>query len=252
MDDVWQWAIGAVAIGIMSGLAGAGLLMMALTKGREDDPLYRDSARSMAISCFVFFTLAGVVIAASIVNRDSFEDVPSRLVELLPDLLVAGLILVVGRAVALAAGSVVAKAVVAASARIRDQAALLVRTVVTAAAVVLALAQLGVDTTLLQITGGALLFGLAAAAALLVGFGGRDLAAEIAAGRYLSRLIAVGDTIEVVIDDRTMSGRVVGMHPATIEIVDPSGTVRHLSNSRVVSAGWGAERPGSNDSFGGT
>ena len=234
MDDVWQGAIGAVAIGIMSGLAGAGLLMMALTKGREDDPLYRDSARSMAISCFVFFTTAGVVIAVSIVNRDSFEDVPSALVDVLPRLLVAGLILVVGRSVALAAGSLAAKAVVAASGRVREQLALLVRTVITAAAIVIALGQVGVDTTLLQITGGALLFGLAAAAALLIGLGGRDLAGEIAAGRYLARLIAVGDRVELDVDGEVLAGEVVGMHPATLELRGDDGVVHHVSNARLM------------------
>ncbi|MDZ7679974.1 MAG: hypothetical protein U5K29_15650 [Acidimicrobiales bacterium] len=251
MDELWQWAIGAVAVGIMAGLAGAGLLMMALTKGREDDPVYRDSARSMAISCFVFFTAAGVIIAVSIVNRDSFEDVPSDLVAALPDLLVAGLILVVGRAVALAAGSFAAKAVVAASARVRSQAALLVRTVITAAAVVLALAQVGVDTTLLQITGGALLFGLAAAAALLVGLGGRELAGEIAAGRYLSRIVAVGDVVEITWDGEVISGRVVGMHPATLELRDSDGVTHHLGNSQVLSAGLRTRADGSGGEPGG-
>lgn len=247
MDDVWQWAIAAVAIGIMSGLAGAGLLMLALTKGREDDSLYRDSARAMAISCFVFFTTAGIVIAVSIVNRDSFEDVPSQLVDVLPRILVAGLILVVGRAVALAAGSVVAKGMVAASARVRDQAALLVRTLVTAAAVVIALAQLGVDTTLLQITGGALLFGLAAAAALLVGLGGRELAAELAAGRYLARLVAIDDRIEVTVDGRTLVGRIVAQNPATLAVQTDDGLIHHLNNSRVLSGDLrtGLGEPGS-------
>jgi small-conductance mechanosensitive channel len=237
MDDVWQWAIGAVALGIMSGLAAAGLLLMALTKGREEDPVYRDSARSMAISAFVFFTVVGVILAVSIVNRDSFEDVPGALVDVLPDLLIAGLILVVGRALALAAGSFVAKAIVASSRRVRDQVALLVRVAITAAAVVVALAQVGVDTTLLQITGGAVLFGLAAAAALLVGLGGRDMAAEIAAGRYLSRIVAVGDHIELDRDGGTLAGRVMGLHPATLEVLTEDGAVHHISNSQVLSAG---------------
>lgn len=238
MDELWMLAIGAVAIGIMSGLAGAGLLMLALTKGRDDDPLFRDSARAMAIACFVFFTTAGFVVAVSIVNRDSFEDVPSAMVDYLPDLLIAGLILVVGRALALAAGSYVARVTVAASSRVRDQTAMLVRSIITAAAVVVALGQVGVNTTLLQITGGALLFGLAAAAALLVGFGGRDMASEIAAGRYLARLLHLGDTVELTWDGAEVAGRVVGLHPATVELQVADGTSRHLTNSQVLSSGF--------------
>jgi hypothetical protein len=249
MTETWEWAIGAVAIGIMAGLAGAGLLMLALMKGRDDDPVYRDSARAMAIACFVFFTTAGVVVAVSIVNRDSFDEIPAQMVDLLPRLLVAGLILVVGRAVALAAGSYISKLLAASTGRVREQAAVLVRVLVTAAAVVIALAQLGVDTTLLQIVGGALLFGLAAAAALLVGFGGRDLAAEIAAGRYLARVVALGDSIEVRFDGEVVAGTVVGMHPATLELVGPDGSTRHVSNSHVVSAGWRTVGRGPNGSF---
>jgi hypothetical protein len=237
MDDVWQLAVGAVAIGIVSGLTGAGLLMLALTKGREDDPIYRDSARSLAIMCFVFFTAAGFVIAASIVNRDSFQDVPSAMVDLLPQLLVAGLVLVTGRALALAMGSYVGRSLAASTGRVREQASLLVRSLVTAAAVVIALAQVGVNTTLLQITGGALLFGIAAAAALLIGLGGRDVAAEIAAGRYLARVVPVGATVEIIWDGEVVIGRVVGLHPATIELAQGDGSSIHLNNSGVLSSG---------------
>lgn len=243
MDEVWQWAIGVVALGIMSGLAGAGILMIALTKGRGDDPLYRDSARSMAILWFVMFTVVGLVLAVSIVNHDSFEDVPAQLVDLLPQLLVAGLIILVGRALALAAGSYVARTV-AVHGRVRDQASLLVRTTVTAGAVVLALDQLGLDTTLLQVVGGAVILGLAVAGALLVGLGGRDMAAEIAAGRYLARLVRVGDRLEVSLGSEVVSGRVAAMHPATLEVTLADGSTRHLSNSQVFTSGPRIIAPG--------
>lgn len=236
MSDVWQWAVLVLAIGIMSGLAGAGILMMALTKGRDNDPLYRDSARSLAIIWFVVFATAGLLLAVSIVNRDSFEDVPAALRDVVPQLVAAGLILVVGRALALAAGSYVARTV-AVHSRVRSQAALLVRTTVTAAAVVIALDQLGVDTALLQIIGAALVFGLAAAAALLVGLGGREMASEVAAGRYLARLLRSGDRIELTVGGETVRGKVVGLHPATVEIALDDGSSRHLSNSQVFSAG---------------
>lgn len=237
MDDRWVVAIGAVAIGIMAGLAGAGLLHRVLTRGRRDDPVYRDSARAMAISCFIFFTAAGIVVAISVLNRDSFEDVPSRLVDVLPRYLTAGLIVIAGRAIALAAGSVVNESLSASSARARSQAATGVRALITAAAIVIALAQVGVNTTLLQITGGALLFGLAAAAALLVGFGGRGVASEVAAGRYLVRLLRPGDRVEIVLPDGVVAGTVVALHPATLEVREDGGASRHLANSSVLAAG---------------
>ncbi|QGG96383.1 hypothetical protein [Actinomarinicola tropica] len=237
MDDVWVVAIGAVAIGVMAGLAGAGLLHRVLTSGRRDDPVYRDSARAMAISCFIFFTVAGILVAISVLNRDSFEDVPSRLVDVLPRYLTAGLVLVAGRAIALAAGSVVSESLAASSVRARAQAATGVRALVTAAAIVIALAQVGVNTTLLQITGGALLFGLAAAAAMIVGFGGRGVAAEVAAGRYLVRVLRTGDRVEIPLPEGTVTGVVAGLHPATVEVREDAGAHRHLANSAVLAAG---------------
>ncbi|MBK5224159.1 MAG: mechanosensitive ion channel [Acidimicrobiia bacterium] len=237
MDDVRIVAIGAQAIGLMAGLAGAGLLHRALTKGRGDDPVYRNSARAMAISCFVFFTVAGSLVAISVLNHDSFDDVPSRLVDVLPRYLIAGLVVVAGRAIALAAGSVVSQALEASSPRVRAQAAALVRFLVTAAAVVIALAQLGVNITLLQITGAALLFGLAGAAALLVGLGGREVASEVAAGRYLVRVLQVGDHVEIPLPSGSVTGRVVSMQPGTIEVDEGGGTLRHIPNSQVLAAG---------------
>jgi hypothetical protein len=237
MDDVWVAAIAAVAIGLMAGLAGAGLLYRALLARRPDDPVYRDSARSMAISCFIFFTAVGVLIAISVVNRDSFEDVPSRLVDELPAFLAAGLILVGGRAIALAAGSVTQQSLQASSPRVRDQAGRLVRWTITAAAIVIALAQIGVNTTLLQITGGALLFGLALSCALLVGFGGQYVAAEVAAGRYVTRVLQLGDEVEVrLAADDVVSGEVVALDPGTVAIQQADGSVRHVGNRAVLDA----------------
>lgn len=238
MDDVWAVAVGAVAIGIMAGLAGAGLLHRALTAGRGDDPVYRDSARAMSISCFVFFTMAGLIVAISVLNRDSFEDVPSQLVDVLPDYLAAGLIFIGGRAIALAAGSVVQQALAASSTRVRDQAARLVRWTVTAAAAVIALAQVGVNTTLLQITGGAVLFGLALACALLVGLGGQGVAAELAAGRYVARILQVGDRVEVRLGEGdVVVGEVVALDPGSVAVATADGAIRHLGNRALLDAG---------------
>jgi hypothetical protein len=238
MDDRWAVAIGALAIGIMAGLAGAGLLYRALTSGRREDAVYRDSARAMAISCFIFFTVAGGLVALSILNEDSFEDVPSQLVDLLPSFLAAGLILVGGRAIALAAGSVVQQSLQASSARVREQAARLVRWTITAAAIVIALAQVGVNTTLLQIIGGALLFGLALSCALLVGLGGQNVAAEVAAGRYITRILQLGDHVEIQLGaDDVVRGEIIGLDPGSVAIALGDGSVRHVGNRAVLNAG---------------
>lgn len=234
MDEViWSWAIGSIAVGIMAGLAAAGLLWRALTSGRGHDPVVRDTARALALFLFLFLAVTGVVVAVSIVDRDELERIPSDLLDYLPHVLAAGIIAIGGRAIALISGSAVARALGPSSGRVRDQAAWLVRALVTAAAVIIALDQLGVDTTLLQIAGAAVLFAAAGASALLIGLGGRDLAAELAAGRYLQRMLRAGD--RVVLGD--VVGEVVEVHPATLELRLDDGSVRHVPNADALRAG---------------
>ncbi|HSL58287.1 MAG TPA: hypothetical protein VK866_10640 [Acidimicrobiales bacterium] len=242
MDEVtWSWAIGSIAVGIMAGLAGAGLLWRALTAGRDDDPVVRDTARALAIFLFLFFAVTGVVVAVAIVDRDELERIPSDLLAYLPHVLAAGIIAIGGRAVALVAGGAVSRSLGPSSGRVRDQAAWAVRSLITAAAIVIALDQLGVDTGLLQIAGAAALFGVAGAGALLIGLGGRDLAGELAAGRYLQRMLRPGDrvAIDATVDGTALVavGVVVEVHPATLELRLDDGTVRHLPNAAVLRAG---------------
>ena len=69
----------------------------------------------------------------------------------------------------------------------------------------------------------------AATFALLVGLGGRELGADLAAGRYLHRMVDVGDEVDV----DGVEGIVVDVHPATLELLVGDETV-HVPNSRVM------------------
>ena len=64
--------------------------------------------------------------------------------------------------------------------------------------------------------------------ALLVGLGGREMGGELAAGRHLSRIVAVGDRVEV----DGIVGRIVALHPASVEI-DLDGASLHVANTRL-------------------
>ena len=61
--------------------------------------------------------------------------------------------------------------------------------------VLLALGQLGVNTQLLTLTFAAVLLCLASAMAMLIGLGGGSVAREVAAGRYLRRILSEGDHV---------------------------------------------------------
>ena len=80
--------------------------------------------------------------------------------------------------------------------------------------VLLALGQLGVNTELLTLAFAAVLLCLASAMALLIGLGGRHVAREVAAGRYLRRIVNEGDHVR----SGEVEGTVVALHAATTEM----------------------------------
>jgi hypothetical protein len=232
MIDTWVWAVGAVIVGLLSGVVGAALVRIALIKGRENRQEVVDAARATSILVFLFFAVIGVVVAVGVSSRETLRPIPADLLAYSPHVLAAGMILIAGRAIGFAVAGYLRSALSRSTTRVRTQITEAARVVITAAAGVLSLRQLGIDTTILNILIGAMLFGLAAAFALLVGFGGRELSRELALGRYLGRIFHPGD--ELAVGD--VSGVIVALHPASIELVTEDGTSVHLTNSQVFRA----------------
>ncbi len=229
MIDPWIYAVGAVIIGLLSGVVGAALVHRIILDGRRDRPEAHDAARATATFLFLFFTSLGVIVAIGFLNPETLEPIPAEVLRKSPLVLAAGLILISARAIAFAVTGMVNTAFASSSGRIRAQVATVGRAVVYVVGVVLALSQLGVETTILTMIVGAVAFGGAAAFALLVGLGGRELGGELAAGRNLHRLIRVGDQITI---DGT-EGRVVAMHPASVVLTMVDGASLHLANTRL-------------------
>ena len=241
MINPWIYAAGAVIVGLLSGVVGAALVRVIILKGRDDRPEAHDAARATATFLFLFFAVLGVIVAIGFTNPDTLEPIPADVVRKSPLVLSAGLILIAGRAIAFALGGMVNAAFAGSSSRLRVQLGAASRFLVTAVALVLAHSQLGVDTTIPSIIAAAVLFGLATAFALLVGLGGRELGGELAAGRYLGRLVRVGDEIDI----DGVSGRIVVMHPASVEVAVNGDSV-HLSNTRLSRGDLRVRRAASN------
>lgn len=225
--DPWLFATGAVIVGLLSGVIGAALARSIIIKGREDQPEMVDAGRAAAIFVFLFFAVIGVIVAVGVTSRESLKPLPANIVEYSPHVLASGLIFILGRAIGHALHGFTLRSLSRTSSRLRSQLAEALRFVVTIIAAVLALRQLGIDTGILNILVAAVVFGLALAFALLVGLGGRELGRELAYGRYLHRFLRVGDDVEVGGE----SGRIVALHPATIELYRADGTTVHISNS---------------------
>ncbi len=232
MNDAWIWATGAVVVGLLSGVVGAALVRRIILNGREDRPEIHDASKATSTFIFLFFVALGGVVAIGFADSTSLEPLPVEIIRKSPRILAAGLILIAGRAIAFAFGGVVSSAFAGSTARVRVQLFTSGRFLIYAVSGVLALSQLGVDTTILTIIAAAVLFGVAGAFALLVGFGGRTLGGELAAGRYLHRLVTVGDVIEI--DD--VIGTVEALHPASVELVDADGSRVHVPNTQLTSS----------------
>jgi len=229
MIDPWIYASGAILVGLLSGVVGAALVRRIILNDRRDRPEALDAARATATFLFLFFTSLGVIVAIGFTNPETLEPIPAEVLRKSPRILAAGLILIAARAIAFAIGGMVNTAFAGSSARIRGQVASAASVLIYVIAGVLALSQLGVETTILSLIVAAVAFGLAGAFALLVGFGGRELGGELAAGRYLSRLVRVGDRVTV----DAITGRIVALHPASVEIATADGASVHLPNTRL-------------------
>ncbi len=228
MIDPWIYAAGSVLVGLLSGVVGSALVRRIILNDRRDRPEAIDAARATSTFLFLFFTSVGVVVAIGFTNPATLEPIPAELLRKSPRILAAGLILISGRAIAFAVGGMINTSFAASSARIRAQLGAVARMLVYVIAGVLALSQLGVETTILTIIVGAVVFGTAGAFALLVGLGGRELGGELAAGRTLQRIVTVGD--EVTVDG--LRGRVIAFHPASVELATGDGDSTHLANTR--------------------
>jgi hypothetical protein len=230
--ETWVLASGAVIIGLLSGVIGAALIHRIVGPRATDRPELADAAKAAALFVFLFFSVIGVIVAVGLSDRETLESIPADLLAYSPRILAAGLILIVGRAAALALGGAVARTFERGSATSSVQLASAVRYLVTMAAVVLAISQLGIDVTILYIVTAAVVFALGLAFALLIGLGGRELGADLAAGRYVQRVVRIGDVVRV----GDLRGRVVSLHAASVEIETGPDSRAHVRYSQVLDA----------------
>lgn len=232
MDSRWIGAIVAMALGLLVGAVAGFWARRRLSRVTDRPILNRLSAPSAAF-LFWFFTSVGVAFAVGFVSPETLRPIPKQVLSYLPRVLAAGLILIAGYAAAAIAGGLMAGALARATGRHQRELEVSVRYTVMALSIILALAQLGVNLTIITVLVGALALTIGAAVAMLVGLGGRQLANELAAGRYLRRHLRVGASIEA----GAHQGTIVALHPATVEIAEDGGTTVHAPYSAVLASG---------------
>jgi len=223
---------GAVLVG---GLLVAGLLALVVrrTLAARKTPALARSAGDAASLTFWVVLAASVAVAIGLLSPGALDPVPALVLSYLPRVLSAGLILIAGRALAAVLGRFVVRATerAAVSSTTLESA---VRWTVIGLAIVLALAQLGIDTAILLILVGGLTAALALSFGLMTGLGARDVAANVAAGRVVRQTISTDGQLR----SGEISGRVTGLGPAMVSLELADGREIHLPYSRLLDSGF--------------
>ncbi len=196
MNDTWWWAAGLIAAGLALGVI-ASIAARRYLGSSARRPALREAAGPAATLLFWLFVAAGLIAAVASASPTTIEDIPSDLLGWLPRLGVAGVILIAGFVIATIASTGVARAARSATGRSQPGVETTVRLGIIAGAVVLALTQLGVDTTILDVLVAASAFGVALALAGIAIVGGRDTARSVAVGKSIAEHLEIGARVTV-------------------------------------------------------
>ena len=226
-----RWIIAAAAV-------GGGLVLGALVGSVLRRWLSRDTRRPMlqeiagAASVFVFWlaTATGAIVAMAATSPDTLRPIPSDILSWMPNVLAAGLILLAGYALAIAVSGSLSRGFLRATGQRSRLAERTMRSAVIAGSVIVALGQLGVETTILIVLTGGAAATAALAIGLLAGLGGRDTASAIAAGRVLKPDLAEGQVL--LIDDEELT--IAQLRPATVVLVNSAGNRIVITYTRLL------------------
>jgi hypothetical protein len=234
----WLIALGAVVVGVLVATFVSARVRSSLGKPSRTDKL-RQLSEPLGSVCFALILGVGVIVALGIGDPDSLATMPKSIIAFVPKLLVATLFILGGGAVATLVSNAVAASVLRATGSPQPQIARLVRTIVTAIFALLAVGQIGIDTKIVDLITTGLVGSISLALALLTGFGGRATAAEIAAGRFLTKIVAKGDRIQSdSVPEFAQPLLVHKLHGAMLEVAlpDEPGTTMFIPNSQLTSA----------------
>lgn len=189
-------AAALIGIGFVLGSIAAGIARRITT--RESSPaVIKASASSLATLAFSIVLIVSLIAALGVINSAALDQLLTDVALFLPRVISAAIVLIIANIVGNLAEPAIAQSLGHVSFSVRERVPRLVKSLIMGFAVVIAANQLGIDTNVVMIAVGALFFGVALAAALIAGLGGRPVAEELAAGRAIRRELKVGDTVRI-------------------------------------------------------
>jgi hypothetical protein len=207
-----------------------------LTRKLLSKPSRPDAVRQIAPAAgtFVFSALlaVGLIGALSTVDPTGLKKIPTDFLQYFPKLLVAGFMVLLGNVGASVASITVRRAAIQATGSERPTAVRVVKAAIMGTAVILAVGQLGVNTTIINLAVAALVFSIGATITLLIGLGGRDVARQVGAGRYVQRVIKPGQRLRI----GDVAGVVTAVHAASVEIDLGGGRSAHLPHAAIIES----------------
>jgi len=227
-----EWIIVAAAIGggIVLGVVASRVISAILSGEGRPEPIQQAAP---ALSSLTLWTgvVIGLIVALGVVSPSSLDQLPKDVVGFIPRLLSAAIIVIVANVLSSFAQAGLGPALGRLPGNVQRQTLSIVRTTIVTLAVLLAVRQLGFDTTVINLGVAAIFFGVAGALMLLVALGGRTVASEVASTRVLRRLLHEGDRVEI----ESVRGVVVSVHPTAVELDTPDGNRILVPSSKFVA-----------------
>ena len=226
----WIIVAGAIVAGFVVGMIASRIITVLLGAPTRPEPI-QQAAGPLASLGFWTFVIVGLLVALGVLSPDSLSEMPKDLVAFLPRLLSAAIVVIGANVLSSFATAALAKALARASSTVQRQAVMITRATIMALAVLIAVPQLGIETTVINLGVAAIFFALSASFTLLVGLGGRDVATQVASTRAVKRMVQAGD--EVTLEDLT--GTVVVLHPTAVEIRAADGEAVLVPSARFLT-----------------
>lgn len=234
----WIFVAAAVVGGVVVGVVASRIVNAIVGSESRPEPV-RNAAGPLASLALWAGIVTGLILAMGVASPGALDQLPKDLIDYLPRVVSAAIVVIIANVLSSFAVAAMGPALGRMSPTVQRQITSAVRITILSLAVLLAVRQLGFDTTVINLGVAAIFFGISGSLMLLIALGGRNVATEVASTRVIRRLINSGDRVEI----DSLSGTVAAVHPTSVEVInDQTGEVKLVPSSRFVNGTFSIER----------